>query len=248
MAENSLKEAIVPRESGLVPQNPAVQKLSRRLRWSPERAITRIQRALPARVEQEVYLALAADFGLLPESMAKLLRFYLGEEHLELEDLQPKPVGPNLVTSRFAEFAEFLRECLNLLKLISKEFSSFSITIEHAAMIVLHYGTEQPERLIEMIDGNLEELCELLGVSNEHPYSVRMRLCIWLMVTKVIPENRSQGIPDVLDISDILAMSSMRRRELRRAVLEELPDYLSSDFDELRNNPSLDLLKREGVI
>ena len=232
----------------LVVSNPSVMKLARRLRWTPERAIIRIKRALPAPFEQQIYLELASDFGILPESMAKLLRFYLGEEQLDIEDLEFRQVGPNLVTSKFVDFAEFLRECLSLLKLVSKEFTSFSLNIEYAAMIVRHYGTDQPELLIEMVDGNLEELCELLGVSNEHSYSQRMRLCIWLMVTKIISENQLAGRPDFLDITDILTISSTRRRALRQAVLEELPDYLSADSDELRHHPSLEGLKKAGII
>ncbi|MBA3733265.1 hypothetical protein H0W91_02720 [Patescibacteria group bacterium] len=242
------KNEIASQRNALVPTNPSVMKLAKRLRWSPERAIIRIQRALPALFEQQIYLELASDFGILPESMAKLLRFYMGEEELDLEDLEFRQAGNNLVTSKFVDFAEFLRECLNLLKIVAKEFTSFSLTVNHAAMIVYHYGTDQPELLIEMVDGNLEELCEVLGVNNEHPYSQRMRLCIWLMVTKVIPENRSEGRPDFLDISDILSISSARRRALRRELLEDLPDYLSADSDELRHHPSLETLKKEGII
>lgn len=235
-------------ENELVPTNPKVMKIALRLHWGPERAVARIKRALPAALEQQIYLAIASDFGLLPESMAKLLRFYLGEQELQLEDLAPRPIGLNMVTSKFATFAEFLRECLNLLKLVSKEFTSLSLTIEHAAMIVLHYGVDQPELLLEMIDGNLEELCELLGVSNEHPYSQRMRLCIWLMVTKVIPENRREGRPDILDISDFLSISSARRQELRRAVLEDMSDWLSSDSDDWRYHDPQGILRKLGVI
>lgn len=234
--------------TALVPDHPSVVKLSKRLRWKPETAVSRIKRALPAPVEQQIYLELASDFGILPESMAKLLRFYLGEEQLELEDLDPHPVGDNLVSSKFDNFAEFLRECLNLLKLVSREFTSFSLSVEHAAMIVAHYGTEQPELLIEMVDGNLEEMCEMLGISNEREYSFRMRTCIWLVVKKVIPENRLAGRPDILDLSDLMTISSARRLELRRALLEDMPDYLSGDSHELSYCHAYDLLKKEGVI
>ncbi len=236
------KSLTVRGNTDLVVSNPAVQRLSRRLRWTPERAIIRIQRALPSVLEQKIYLALASDFGILPESMAKLLRFYLGEQELQLEDLEPHIAGPNMVTSKFSTFAEFLRECLNLLKIVTKEFDSFSLNIEYAAMIVTHYGTHEPERLIEMVDSSLEELCEFLGVSNEHTYSHRMRLCIWLMMTKVIPENRNQGIPDLLDISDFLTVSSGRRRQMRQLISEEFSDDFSGSQEDLRR-----LLKEEGI-
>jgi len=235
-------------EHALVPSNPMVQRLARRLHWKPQTAIARIERALPAFVEQQIYLALAGDFSILPESMAKLLRMYLGHQELQLEDLSPNFVGKNVISSRFSSFAEFLRESLNLLKIISKEYSAFSLSVEQAGFIVLHYGTDNPELLIEMVDNNLEEMCEFLGISNEKPYSIRMRLCIWIVVNKIIPDNRKRGQIDPLDVTEFLGMSSVRRHELRRVLSLEVPDYLSADSEELRGYWALNLLKEEGII
>jgi hypothetical protein len=235
--------------TALVPDNPSIVKLSKRLRWKPETAIRRIQHALPAPVEQQIYLELAADFGILPESMAKLLRFYIGEESLELDDLDPHSVGDNLVSTKFTNFVEFLVQCLNLLKIVAKEFTSFSLTIEHAAIIVTHYGTDQPEALLEMIDGNLEELCEMVGISNEKSYEYRMRTCVWVVVKTVIAENRKSGRPDILDPSDLLDFISEGQREMRRALLDADPtDYLAADSSELRKHPQRELLKKAGVL
>lgn len=248
MNTDKVKTLTVREQYGLVTSNPAVQKLATRLRWKPERAITRIERALPAPMEQQIYLAIASDFGILPETMAKLLRIYLGYQHLQLEDVVPRQVGKNLTHSKFGSFAEFLRECLNLLKIVSKEYSAFQLTVADAATIVLHYGTEDPERLIEIVDANLEELCDVLGMNNETSYEYRMRVCTWIVVTKIIPRNRNLGIPDILDPTAFLEMSSDRRHQLRRALSQEVPDYLSADADEMRSYPELDLLKREGII
>jgi hypothetical protein len=88
-----------------------VQKIATRLRWKPQTLIARIEQALPAVIEQQIYLAVG-DFRILPGSMAKLLRMYLGHQELQLEDLNPRPVGKNLTFSKFGSFAEFLRECL----------------------------------------------------------------------------------------------------------------------------------------
>jgi len=242
------KTLTVREQYSLVPSNISVIKVARRLRWTPERAVIRIQRALPAVMEQQIYLAIASDFGILPESMAKLMRLYLGYQELRLEDLNPHSVGENLRSSKFSTFAEYLRECLNLLKIVSKEYSEFSITIEHAGMIVLHYGTDRPELLIEMVDVNLEEICEAFGIDNGQSYNRRMRTCVWLMVKVVIPENRKNGCPDILDINDFLAMPSVKRNQLRRLFQQEIPDYLSLDTDEMRHHDALNLLKREGII
>lgn len=235
-------------EHGLVPTNPRVQTLAKRLHWKPQTAITRIQTALPAPLEQQIYLALAGDFAILPESMAKMLRMYLGYQELRLEDLNPRPTGKNTSFSKFNTFAEFLRECLNILKIVAKEYSSFALSIEHAGLIVLHYGTDSPELLIELVDNNLEVICEVLGINNQHSYGWRMRLCVWIIAGKIIPDNRRRGQTDLLDITDFLEMSSLRRHQLRRALSQEIPDYLSADSDELRGYGALEILKREGII
>lgn len=235
-------------ERALVPTNPSVQKIAKRLHWRPSTAVTRIQMALPAPFEQQIYLSIAGHFGILPESMAKLLRLFLGHSELQPDDLNPRFVGRDLVHSRLDLFTEFLRECLNLLKIIKHEYTAFSLSIEQAGWIVLHYGPDDPEILIEMVDTNLEALCDALGVSNYHAYSHRMRLCLWLVVSKVIPDNRKRGMVDVLDVTGFLEMSSVRRHQLRMTLSQQVPDYLSADWGELRGYNGFGLLREEGII
>jgi hypothetical protein len=198
-------------------------------------------------MEQQIYLAIAPqadESGLLPESMAKLLRLFLGYQKLQLNDLAPGSKG----RTRFDSFAEFLGDCINLLKIVTKEYDTFSLKIEHAGMIVLQYGKDDPERLIEMIDCNLEEICEVLDISNSIGYEKRMGICLSVIVNKIIPENHKSGAPDLLDMTDFLNMPSAKRNHLRRALSQELPDYLSADADELRGYESVSLLKDLGVI
>lgn len=231
----------------LVVTNPSVQLLANRLRWKPETAITRIKRALPAILEQQIYLAIAPQTGesaLLPESLAKLLRLYLGYQKLDLQDVAPGSTG----RQRFSSFAEFLGDCLNLLKIVTKEYTAFTLKIEHAGLIVLHYGNNDPERLIEMVDCNLEEMCEVLDISNNLSYSMRMGICVSVVVTKIIPQNHRNGSPDLLDLTDFLNMNSAKRHNLRRVFSQEVPDYLSADAGELRTYESLGLLRKEGII
>lgn len=246
-ADKSKVVAIRDEIYALVVSNPRVQLIAARLRWKPETAIRRIQKALPSVLEQQIYLAIApqsGESGLLPESMAKLLRLYLGHQRLELEDIAPGSAG----RARFTSFAEFLGECLNLLKVVTKEYQSFSLKIEHAGLIVLQYGKDDPERLIEMVDNNLEEMCEVLDINNEMGYEKRMSICISVVVTKIIPENNKTGAPDLLDLTDFLNMSSAKRHHLRRALSQEVPDYLSDNTDGLRHHDSLRILKEEGLI
>jgi hypothetical protein len=134
-----------------------------------------------------------------------------------------------MVTSKFANFAEFLGGCLDLLKVVMREYDTLSLSVNHVANIVQHYGSREPEQLIEMIDGNLDDICSVLGVGDDRPHEERIRLCIWLITTKVIPENKRAGLPDVVDVSDILSIDHSRRRNLRR-----LSDEYSEDVGDKR--------------
>jgi hypothetical protein len=238
--------AIRDEQYALVPSSPMVQSIAHRFRWRPETTIARIKRALPSVLEQQIYLAIApraGESGILPESMAKLLRLFLGHQELQLQDIAPGSPG----RMRFTLFAEFLGDCINLLKIVTKEYTAFSLSIENAGMIVLHYGKDDPERLIEMVDCNLEEMCEVLDISNNLGYSLRMRMCVAMVVKKVIPDNHRSGTPDLLDLTDFLNMPLAQRQNLRRALSEEAPDYLSADQSELKSYEELAILKEWGV-
>lgn len=242
------KQIIVSEEYALIPSNQRVISIANKLNWRPTTLINRVKSALPATLEQQIYITIAKDFSIFPESLAKLLRKYLGYKELQLSDLKPSSVDKNISYSVFNSFSEYLRECLNLLKIVNKEYSGFSISIEYAADIVLAYGNENPEVLIEMIDTNLDEMCYVLGINDRHSYSKKMQLCIWLMLSKIIPENRRNGNVDPLDITDILEDGSSRRNSLRNVLGQQLPDLLSEDFNQLRNYDGCKILKKEGLI
>lgn len=237
-------QALVPiQDFDLVIHNPKVVSIAERLHWKPVTAIRRIKSALPSPLEQQIYLSVATDFGILPESMAKLLRIYLGNKHLMLEDLEFKEVGNNLCYSNFNEFSIFLSECLNLLKIITNEYSVLGLSIEQAGRMVLHYGTDDPEMLIELVDNNLETMCEFFGISSLHDYGFKMRVCIWIMIGIVIPDNRNRGMMDPLDLSCLWEMSSGRRNSIREALSQQTSDPLSDNFYSAER-----FLKKEGLV
>lgn len=235
-------------EFGLVPTNPKIVSLSTRWNWRPQTLIRRIESALPAPMEQQLYLTVANDFRIRPESVAKLLRMFLGRNALTIDDLNPVQVEANIYFSRIRAFSEFLRECLNLLRIVVYEYDGLTLTIEQAGQIVLCYGTENPELIIELIDNNLDALAEFLGVSEWHSYNHKFRLCVWLVTCKVIPQNREIGHVDPLEVEYFLSMSAARRNQIRRALNQEIPDYLSEDFDTLSRQKSFNILKEEGLL
>jgi len=243
----TFSQALTVREDlALTVTNPRVLQIAHHLRWKPVTTIARIERALPSILEQQIYLAIApqlGESGLLPESLAKLLRMFLGSKELRLEDMKPSYPTPK----HLDEFIEFLGECITLLKIITREYSAFSLKIDDAALIVLRYGTNDPERLIEMVDNELERICEVLDISNNISYGTRMSICLNAVVTQVIPENQKRGAPDLLDFTDFMGMNSMRRNYLRRCVHQEIEDYLACVTHTLRGHDSLKILTEKGI-
>lgn len=207
--------------------NQEVVKAASLLKWKPETIVRRVKKALPTIIHQQVYLALAADFRIHPESLAKLIDYYLGENGLKVEDLEPRSVGSNLVTSKFSLFTEFLSECFSLLRLVAEDYTELGMSLMNVAEIVQHYGTFEPQRVIELADHHLDEFCEYFGISEAHSYSERMRLCVWLFATKIIPENRRRGLPDIVDMSDVQALIFDSRHNDYRLFAGEYTDGIS---------------------
>ena len=223
-------QELVPIERfDLMITNPTVVALSKAFHWKPETTIARIERALPAKFEQQVYLAVAESFRIQPESLAKILAIYRGPKPLSVTDLERRTLGKNVVTNSFGDFADFFEACMNLVKIIVKEYEAFVPSMELAAFIVQAFGNNHPEALIEMIDTNLDEFCEFFEISIHHTYSERMRLCTWLYIVKLLPKLRKQGVPDVLNVEEFFTHDALRRQ-----CLKEKFDIENSEDDLLR--------------
>ena len=92
---------------------------------------------------------------------------------------------------------------MNLVKVISKEYSAFTPTMEIAGRIVASYGVEDPESAVEMIDDELDNWCELFNVDTGRSYSERMRICTWILVDNLLPQLEDRGIPAPLRFEDV---------------------------------------------
>ncbi len=206
------KQDLVPAERySLTPANPIIVGLSRAFHWTPATAITRIEQALPDKFEQQVYLGVAESFRIHPESLAKLLRLYRGSKPLSVHDLERRPMGQNVVSNSFGDFSDFFEACMNLVKVVAKEFEAFSINMEFAARIVLAYGPNNPEQVIEMIDANLDECCDFFGISKYRGYGARLRICTWYFVDRLLPELMNRGVPNVLDPDEFIGDRALQR-------------------------------------
>lgn len=183
----------------LVPTNPQVQAIAARLRWRAERLIARVKRALPASVEQLLYLQLGESFRIHPETMATLLREYLGEQTLQSADLEDRSIGRNLYTNKFADVAEFLKNALGMLDKESLDIP-FSISARTAAKLAIAYG-DHVEDVISAIVSNLNEIAERLRMRHSSEREI-IGVAVSFLLTKAMEYTTSRGLPDPLDILD----------------------------------------------
>ena len=212
-----LKNRLIERSHGLSTlggfelkaSNPVVHSLAIKLNWKPETVVRRVSTALSEKFEQQVYLSVATQFSIHPESMAKLLVIYRGDTPLTASSLERRKIGENLLSNSFGEFIEYLEECMNLIRIVTAEHQAFSMSMELAGIIVSTYGKES-ERFIEMVDSNLDDCCNFMGVNTKRSYSEKMRTCIFLIISKVFPQLKIRGVPDPLDISDLFEDEDFR--------------------------------------
>ena len=203
--------AIAERKLGeITVASPQILAVAQAFNMAPQKLLVRVKNCLPAVFEQHVYLEVAHDFRIHPETMAKILAVYRAGRPLSESDLERRPVGQNTVSNTFGDFADFFECVMNFIKLIPKEYPGFAVGAELAADIVVAYGKESPERVIEMIAANLDEMCEYYNIQRGTACG-RLRTCVYRFMRQTLPRLRARGIPDLLDVDEILsALSSWK--------------------------------------
>jgi hypothetical protein len=204
-------------------------KVAETFKWRPARALQRIKDALPSVFEQHLYVVLAPHFRIHPETLAKLRKIY-SDKPLSIDDLKRKDAGQGLRTNPLGNFSDFFGACMNLVKIVTKEYSAFSMSMEIAGRIVLAYGVENPEGAIEMIDDALDNWCELFNVDADRSYSERMRICTWILVDNLLPQLEDRGIPAPLRFEDV-----SEYEWLRNSFESTDSDAIERQLNEIRN-------------
>ena len=213
----------------------SVVSLSKAMHWKPKTVIRRIESALPSIPERTIYLAIGGDFGLRPESFAKILKIYMGATSMKSDELQPP-------TPRFLSFLEFLTAVLDLVKIQAADYPGLSLSIDNAAQIVMTYGNENYEQFFAMLEANLPQLRARCGLSANANYSISMNRAAWYVLKFVIPKNRAAGIPDLLSLDDVGGRS--RERQQNESSADELQ---SLDYDTLKQTAAGRRLRELGI-
>ena len=154
----------------LVPTEPSVTAIAKRFNWRPETLIARIERALPAPVEQELFLTLTShmDIGITPEKFSNLLRMATSAP-LRIEDLQQRIVGPNLAISKIDNIGDFLQAALELLGKLTNDLE-VSLSVDQAGKLALVFG-ESALPLIEQIHEKQEIIARKLNYGRGYQFA-----------------------------------------------------------------------------
>jgi hypothetical protein len=207
----------------LVPSNPTVIQIGSQLHWKPGTVIKRVQNALATTFEQSLYLLIARDFGIQPESLAKILNTYFGtRDFIALDMMERRKVGPGMYSDTFAQFIEFFECCMHLVRLVSEDVGTPLLSMELAAEVVVAYGDVEAEQIIESIWTNLDVCCEILNINQERTYSDRVRTCLYVFLKGCLDENRQAGIPDLLGVEDFEELLEDRLRAQRRVAFPHI--------------------------
>ncbi|MBI2573843.1 MAG: hypothetical protein HYV78_00390 [Candidatus Wildermuthbacteria bacterium] len=210
------KRALVPRnpDGSLSVDGQGVTALARRLKWSPEALVRRIQDALPAPLEQQVYLEVALSLRLrratLPETFGKIFRELIGERKLTARDLEDRVVGENLVVNTMVEVGDYLAIALELLERFWELGVRSVPTVRVATKLAMAYG-EHAVDIVEMVENNLHAILRGAGVRS------RLPLPAWMgIILGHIAEHATQGgggvfcVRDFDDVIELLNKYSLR--------------------------------------
>lgn len=135
-------------ELALVPSNIQVVAIAARFRWNPETVIARIEECLPSKIEQQIYLEVAHDFGIQPESFSVILREFLGQKQIMLQDMGEKGASK--------EIFDYLLQALDLLNQDRTDWD-FRISVEIAAKLARIFG-DDALNVITDVHNNLDEI------------------------------------------------------------------------------------------
>jgi hypothetical protein len=211
------KELAYIQTQSLTVYNPSVRNLAKRLKWKPETAVRRIAQALPAVLEQNIYLLLVQEWqvGVQPETFCRILRYINNDQEIKEDDFRDRDVGENLISNKGVEIVE--QASLSLL-LIQK---SRVISADTAVRLAKTYG-EFAEDIIDIVEENAYLLMGKLGLEN-----VSLPKAMAIILKGIARQNERLdgrgGTPDITSAADIIALLSWSAswREWHNEDLEE---------------------------
>ncbi len=187
--------------SPLAPSNSKVQAIAKQLGWRSETAIARVKKALPAPLEQGVFVSLVSEarLGMYPESFAEVLRFFAGKQELEEKDLEDI-IGPEgYVHNRFEEVVDDVAATMNILGKFDELGIRAMPSALTAARLVFAYGEEGAEGILELVENNLHSLMDSIGLKG-----VRIHPAMAIILNEIAATSAGANAPNALSEEEII--------------------------------------------
>lgn len=195
-------------ETALTPAHPAVVSIAARAHWKPDTLVRKIKDALPAPVEQQLYLRIAESVRVQPSSLGKILRVFLGNKTLQPRDMIDRSVGKNLSVNLFVKTLDLALETLAVTHVMAEEYGP--VTIELGARLVKAYG---PDNVQDVIDSLLCYLTARMDVGDR----IRAMAIAWF-AREGLSYCEDRGTPYPSDVEEWLAVDFAARRALHNYV------------------------------
>ena len=143
----------------LVPNDPNVRALSNRLGWKTETLIARTEKALPKKIEQNIFLNITIDtrVPVRPETFRDIYLYFTNGQWLATKDLDDRERGLNIYANKAEDIINKITLTLSLLHWEKEE--GYPIAWLTAAHLVQAYG-EQAEEVLSTIAEYLEEIMD----------------------------------------------------------------------------------------
>lgn len=181
--------------------------LAKRLRHKPETLMARIERSLPALLEQNLYLLLALECEktVLPGTFANILRYYTNGQELVPADLKDREIGKNLISNKVSSLGDYLEVALSLMGKLDKLDLSTPISSGTAARLARAYGEDAAD-ILEIVDNELQYIIDGLGWIMRP--MVAMTKIINAIARHAADGEGKAGMPNILCADDIIELLS----------------------------------------
>ncbi|HEY4515257.1 MAG TPA: hypothetical protein VJJ22_03845 [Candidatus Paceibacterota bacterium] len=161
------QDLTVVQKNHLALTEPSVLAVAKRFGWKPETLLARLEKALPAVIEQTLFITLTShmDAGITPEKFAELLRM-LSSMPIRIDDLRKVAVGPNMAISKIDHIGDYLQAALELLGKLTGD-TNVNLTVNQAGRLALAFGDSAFE-LIDQISEHQQEIAEYLNYNKDN--------------------------------------------------------------------------------
>jgi len=187
--ERGSEVVLIPGE--IVVSNPAVVEVAEFFNWKPITLVRRVNDALPAVIEQKLYLTVVKDYDskMQPETFGRMLEYFTKGQNITEKNLESPE---NLLMDK-------ITGALSLFELVKKETGG-QIASRTVAKLVDAYG-EKAEDVVDLVYGDIFLILERLGWNSVNPK--KGASLILKYIAKNATDGNGSGRVDVVNIDDI---------------------------------------------